>query len=222
VLFCPFYGVTPISAVESLQGISWQRVTIEGVANHAGTIPTSMRCDAGVAAARIVTFLRDRITGSNASTVATVGCMDFEPNAINVIPSHATFTVDLRDPDEGRLREAEASLVRYLDELALAEGVSVSVERLARSAPVAFDSGIVGLVENGAERCGLRSRRMTSGASHDAQMMARICPVAMIFMPSLGGISHNPREHTLALDLVVGTDMLLDVVRCLAAAEGAR
>ena len=129
----------PIGAVESLQGISWQRVTIEGVANHAGTTPMSMRRDAGQAAARVVTFLRDRVAGSNASTVATVGCMGFEPNAINVIPSRATFTVDLRDPDEGRLREAEASLARYLDELALAEGVSVSAERLARSAPVSFD-----------------------------------------------------------------------------------
>jgi beta-ureidopropionase / N-carbamoyl-L-amino-acid hydrolase len=212
----------PIGAVESLQGISWQRVTIEGVANHAGTTPMPMRRDAGQAAARVVTFLRDRVAGSNASTVATVGCMGFEPNAINVIPSRATFTVDLRDPDEGRLREAEASLDRYLDELALAEGVSVSAERLARSAPVSFDSGIVGLVEDAAERRGLRSRRMTSGAGHDAQMMARICPAAMIFVPSVSGISHNPREHTPAPDLVAGANVLLDVVRRLAGAEGAQ
>lgn len=204
----------PIGAVENLQGISWQRVTIEGVANHAGTTPIALRRDAGLAAARVVTCLRDRV--ANASTVATVGCMSFEPNAVNVIPSRATFTVDLRDPDEERLREAEASLARYLDELALGEGVSVSVERLARSAPVTFDRGIVGLVEEAAARRGLRSRRMTSGAGHDAQMMARVCPAAMIFVPSTGGISHNPREHTPASDLVAGVNVLLDVVRRLA------
>ncbi len=89
----------PVGAVESLQGISWQRVTIEGDANHAGTTPISMRRDAGLAAARVITFLRERAKASNTSTVATVGCMTFEPNAINVIPSKATFTVDLRDPD---------------------------------------------------------------------------------------------------------------------------
>ena len=82
-----------------------------------------MRRDAGQAAARVVTFLRDRIAGSNASTVATVGCMGFEPNAINVIPSRATFTVDLRDPDEQRLQAEEAALADYLRNLAAAEQV---------------------------------------------------------------------------------------------------
>ena len=210
----------PIGAVANLQGIAWQRVTIEGVANHAGTTPTSMRRDAGLAAARVVTYLRDHVAGANATTVATVGCMGYEPNAINVIPARATFTIDLRDPDEGKLQAAEAALARYLAELARAEGVSISVERLARTAPVSFDGGIVGLVEDAAARRGLRSRRMTSGAGHDAQMLARTCPAAMIFVPSVGGISHNPREHTPAPDLVAGADVLLDVVRRLAGAEG--
>jgi N-carbamoyl-L-amino-acid hydrolase len=208
----------PIGAVENLQGISWQRVTIDGVANHAGTTPMSMRRDAGQAAARVVTFLRDRVTRGNAPTVATVGCMAFEPNAINVIPSRATFTVDLRDPDEDRLRAEEAALARYLEELAAAEGVTISVERLARFAPVAFDPGIVQAIEAAAAARGLRSRRMTSGAGHDAQMMARLCPAAMIFVPSAGGISHNPAEHTDAAELVAGAEVLLDVVRRLSAA----
>ena len=206
----------PIGAVANLQGISWQRVVIEGVANHAGTTPMALRRDAGQAAARVLTFLRDRIAGVNASTVATVGCMSFEPNTINVIPSRTTFTVDLRDPDEGRLRHAEASLGRYLEELALAEGVAIAAERLARTEPVAFDGAIVQLVESAAARRGLAVRRMTSGAGHDAQMMARICPAAMIFVPSTDGISHNPREHTPAPDLVAGANVLLDVVRRLA------
>ena len=202
----------PIGAVENLLGISWQRITIDGVANHAGTTPMSMRSDAGHAAARVITFLHDRAKGSNMPTVATVGTMRFEPNAINVIPSRAIFTVDLRDPDEQRLRAEEAALAAYLEQLAAAEGVTISVERLARFEPVMFDIHIVELIEAAAKNRGLGARRMTSGAGHDAQMMARIAPSAMIFVPSAGGISHNPREHTEDAELVAGANILLDVV----------
>ncbi len=207
----------PVGAVENLQGISWQRVTIEGEANHAGTTPMSMRRDASHAAARVVTFLRDWARDANTPTVATVGCMSFEPNAINVIPSRATFTVDLRDPDEGRLQEEEAALAAHLKELAAAEEVTISVERLAGFEPVTFDRRIVELVEDAARKRGLTSKRMTSGAGHDAQMIARIAPSAMIFVPSIGGISHNPREHTPDAALVAGANILLDVVTRLAA-----
>ncbi|CAH2604938.1 N-carbamoyl-L-amino-acid hydrolase [Rhodovastum atsumiense] len=208
-----------IGAVENLQGISWQRVTIEGIANHAGTTPMAMRRDAGLAAARVVTFLRDRVARGNAPTVATVGCMSFAPNAINVIPSRAVFTVDLRDPDEARLREEEQALASWLKHLEAEEGVTISVERLARFAPVAFDQGIVGMVERAVSRRGLSARRMTSGAGHDAQMMARICPTAMIFVPSIDGISHNPRECTAEADLVAGANVLLDTLGQLSAAS---
>lgn len=203
----------PVGAVENLQGISWQRIVIAGDANHAGTTPISMRRDAGLAAARVITFLRERAKASNTPTVATVGCMRFEPNAINVIPSRATFTVDLRDPDEERLQAEEAALADYLDALAGEEGVTVSTERLARFEPVTFDAGIVERIEQAAR--GLRSRRMTSGAGHDAQMMARIAPAAMIFVRSAAGISHSPSEFTADEDLVAGANVLLDVVRTL-------
>ncbi|WP_018240082.1 Zn-dependent hydrolase [Ensifer sp. BR816] len=209
----------PIGAVENLQGISWQRVTIDGVANHAGTTPMSMRHDAGHAAARVITFLRDRATASNTPTVATVGCIAFEPNAINVIPSRASFTVDLRDPDAERLRAEEAALEGYLQDLAAAEGVTISTGRLARFEPVTFDTGIVQAIEQAAAGRGLASRRMTSGAGHDAQMIARIAPAAMIFVPSVGGISHNPLEFTAGADLVAGANVLLDVIQALAAAD---
>lgn len=205
-----------IGAVENLQGISWQRVTIEGVANHAGTTPTHMRSDAGLAAARLITFLRDYALRSNGTTVATVGTMKFEPNAINVIPSRATFTIDLRDPDKIRLQAAEAVLASQAEEVATAERVSVAFDRLARFEPVTFDARIVRLIEECARLRGLSCRRMTSGAGHDAQMMARLAPSAMIFVPSRGGISHNPREHTEEEQLVAGANVLLDVVMRLA------
>ncbi len=208
-----------IGAVENLQGISWQRVVIDGDANHAGTTPTGMRRDAGLAAARVVTFLRDYVTAPNAATVATVGTMQFEPDVINVIPSRAIFTVDLRDPDEDRLRTAEAALRDFLDELGESDRVSVSSERLARFEPVEFDENLATLIEASATERNLTCRRMTSGAGHDAQMMARICPSAMIFVPSTDGISHNPREHTHEADLIAGANVLLDVARALSDAE---
>ena len=164
---------TPIGAVENLQGISWQRVTMNGVANHAGTTPTEMRKDAGLAAAKVIIFLRNRCDNSNATTVATVGCIEFEPNAINVIPSRATFTVDLRNPNEEKLKEEEVALDEYLKELAETDSVKISKERLVRFKPVIFDENIVQLVEAAAKERGLESKRMTSGAGQDAQMMAR-------------------------------------------------
>ncbi|MFO1069843.1 MAG: Zn-dependent hydrolase [Geminicoccaceae bacterium] len=207
-----------IGAVDTLQGISWQRLTIAGAANHAGTTPLTMRRDAGLAAARVVTWLRDHLAGRNVPTVATVGRLTLEPDAINVIPARATLTVDLRDPDAARLRAEEAALAAYLETLAIAEGVEISTEQLARFEPVRFDAGLVAVIEDVAARRGLRSRRMVSGAGHDAQMMARICPAAMIFVPSAGGISHSPREHTAAEDLVNGANVLLDTVGRLASA----
>ncbi|MBB4239215.1 Zn-dependent hydrolase [Rhizobium esperanzae] len=205
----------PLGAVQNLQGISWQKVTIEGDANHAGTTPISMRRDAGYAAARVITFLRERAKASNTPTVATVGCITFEPNAINVIPSRATFTVDLRDPDEDRLKQEEAALAAFLETLSQEEQVTIGVERMARFQPVKFDEGIVRAIESCAAARGLAHKRMTSGAGHDAQMIARIAPAAMIFVPSRNGISHNPKEFTSDEDLVAGANILLDVVRTL-------
>jgi N-carbamoyl-L-amino-acid hydrolase len=205
-----------IGAVESLQGISWQRITIEGVANHAGTTPMALRHDAGYAAALIIAFLHDRALASSSATVVTVGTIAFEPNAINVIPGRAIFTVDLRDPNEESLKAEEAALVDYLKRVAKEQGVTISAERLARFAPVTFDQKLVDQIEAAAEARNLTVRRMTSGAGHDAQMIARIAPAAMIFVPSVGGISHNPKEFTPEKDLVAGANVLLDVVRRLA------
>lgn len=210
---------TPIGAVQNLQGISWQRVTIEGTANHAGTTPTAMRIDAGLAAARVITFLRDRCDDSNGTTVATVGCIEFEPNAINVIPSKAVFTVDVRNPEEEKLKGEEMALADYLKELEKTDKVKISTERLVRFEPVLFDQGIVELVERAAKGRGFASRRITSGAGQDAQMIARMCPAAMIFVPSVKGISHNPEEFTQDEDLIAGANVFLDVVTKLTEAK---
>ncbi len=200
-----------IGVVENLQGISWQQVEVKGHANHAGTTPTHLRHDAGFVASAIVAELRAMAVDSG-TTLATVGCMQFEPNVINVIPRKATFTVDLRDPDETCLANAEKRLNQYLEQLAEREGVSITTKRLVRFEPVIFDAGLADAIEASAQRLGFSHRRMTSGAGHDAQMIARIAPAAMIFVPSQGGISHNPREHTDEHQLIQGAQVLLDVV----------
>jgi beta-ureidopropionase / N-carbamoyl-L-amino-acid hydrolase len=200
-----------IGVVENLQGISWQQVLVQGTANHAGTTPTRLRHDAGYVAAAVQTFLRD-LALSTGTTLATTGMLKVEPNVINVIPRKAIFTVDLRDPDEQRLQNAEARLEEFLAQIAEKEGVEISTERLARFEPVIFNPELVDAIEASAEKMNFSHKRMTSGAGHDAQMIARIAPSAMIFVPSRGGISHNPREHTDDDQLVNGANVLLDVV----------
>ena len=202
-----------IGVVETLQGISWQRIVINGNANHAGTTPLRLRHDAGYAAAAIVAFIREAIAAPSAgTTLATTGCLRLEPDVINVIPRRATLTVDLRDPDNGRLERAEQKLAAFLATLAGREGVWIEAEQLVRLDPVVFDPTLTGVIEASARTLGLTHRRMTSGAGHDAQMIARIAPAAMIFVPSREGISHNPREHTDPADLVNGAEVLLEVV----------
>ena len=201
-----------IGAVEDLQGISWYRITIEGKQNHAGTTPTNMRIDAGLAAAKVNVFMRERCDRPCSRTVATIGTMAFSPNAVNVIPDRAVFTVDVRNPSEEVLQTEEKALLDYLKELEKTDHVRITAERISRSEPVLFDEQIVRLVDKAAAGRGLSCRRMTSGAGQDAQMMARICPSAMIFTPSVGGISHNPEEYTRDEDLIAGANVLLDVV----------
>ena len=204
-------GVT-IGAVENLQGISWQELTITGQSNHAGTTPMRMRHDAGYAACAVATFVRRIAREMGAGQVATVGNIELHPNLINVIAARSTLTVDLRNTDETLLRKAEAWLADFLATLARDEGVAITSRVLARFEPVVFDAALVRRIEAVAGRLGLSQRRMTSGAGHDAQMLARICPAAMIFVPSVKGISHNPAEHTQPDDLCAGANVLLQTL----------
>ena len=206
-----------IGAVENLQGIHWQRVTIEGLANHAGTTPTALRKDAGLAAAKVNVFVRQLVEESKG--VATVGTIEFKPNAVNVIPSKAVFTVDLRNPNKEKLDNDEKALAEYLKDLEKTDGVKITTERMTEFDPVPFDEGIVEKIEAAAKERGLTSRRITSGAGQDAQMIARICPTAMIFVPSIKGISHNPEEYTPDESVIAGANVFLDVVEDLSEAE---
>ena len=201
-----------IGAVTGVQGISWNELTITGQSNHAGTTPMSMRHDAGYAAARVATFVRELALEFGDPQVGTVGAINLHPNLINVVAATATMTVDIRNTDEATLKLAEAHLGIFLEQLAHSEGVTIEVRSLARFEPVAFDPDVIDLVASAAQSQGLSVRRMPSGAGHDAQMLARLCPTAMIFTPSVGGISHNPAEHTDVDDLSAGANVLLSVL----------
>jgi len=204
-------GVT-VGVVEGVQGISWTRLTITGQSAHAGTTPMRLRRDPLYAAARIATAVRDIATDLGADQVATVGRMDVHPNLVNVVAASVSMTVDLRNTDEDILQQAEFRFRAVVDEVAAAEGVTIEQVPLARFEPVEFDGSMVDLVEATAERLGHSTHRMPSGAGHDAQMLGRVCPSAMIFTPSANGLSHNIAEFTEASDIEAGANVLLHVI----------
>jgi len=202
-----------IGAVTGVQGISWQEVTIHGQSNHAGTTPMHLRRDPAYAAAALTVFVRELSARYGGHQVCTVGKVDLHPNLTNVVPSRAVLTLDVRNTDEATLRRAEAEITDYCDALAKSEQVSITRRSLARFEPVVFDERVVAMVERLASARGNTVQRMPSGAGHDAQMIARMCPTAMIFVPSHKGLSHNVAEHTDEADLIAGADVLLDTMR---------
>lgn len=203
---------TDIGVVTGVQGISWREFTLTGVSNHAGTTPMNMRHDAGLVAAKIAVFARGLAQQLGGNQVSTVGHMTFKPNLINVIPNHVVMSVDLRNTDNEELKRAESMLKEYVEKTAREEGVTVASRSLVRFNPVIFADDIVNAVASEAELQGFSSRRMPSGAGHDAQFMASVCPAGMIFVPCVGGISHNINEHTEPADLIAGGNVLLQVV----------
>ncbi|MFY0989515.1 Zn-dependent hydrolase [Halomonas sp. C05BenzN] len=208
-------GIT-IGAVEKVQGISWQELTFTGTSNHAGTTPMRLRQDAGYAAMATGAFVRELVNRIGGDQVGTVGALDIKPNLVNVVANHARFTVDLRNTDNDRLKQAEDELKAFVEQLAEREGIDVEHRTLARFDPVPFAPEMVNRVEASARALGHSVMRMPSGAGHDAQMLARVCPTAMIFVPSVDGISHNIHEYTAPEDLEAGTNVLLQVLLDLA------
>ena len=201
-----------IGAVNSVQGISWTDVSVVGQSNHAGTTPMTMRKDPGFVAAACATFVRHLCEELGGTQVGTVGRVEFSPNLVNVVPASANFTVDLRNTDEALLQHAERRFHDFLNKTAAAEECTYETRTLARFEPVEFDRELVSLVARTASELGYSVRTLPSGAGHDAQMLARVCPTAMIFTPSHDGLSHNPAEYTTPEDLEAGANVLLQAM----------
>lgn len=206
-----------IGVVEGVQGISWTELKLRGQSCHAGTTPMQLRRDPGLVASRICTFVNDLAMDLGGAQVGTVGAMTFTPNLVNVVPSEVTMTVDLRNTDEAVLRAAEAQFTTHVSSVAQRAGVEVERRTLARFEPVSFDQRVMEVVERNARSLGHSTRRMPSGAGHDAQMLSRICPTGMIFVPSVNGVSHNVSEYTDPADIAAGANVLLRTMLELAA-----
>jgi len=204
-----------IGAVTSVQGISWQEVIVLGQSNHAGTTPMSLRHDPAYVAAEITVFLRNLAKDLGGDQVCTVGKIDLHPNLTNVVPARATLTLDVRNTDEKILQTAESKIKDFLAQIAISEGVQIKTRQLVRFEPVIFDDSVIDLVESIAKEQNNSVQRMPSGAGHDAQMLARVCPAGMIFVPSVKGISHNAAEFTDEADLNAGANILLHTMLAL-------
>jgi N-carbamoyl-L-amino-acid hydrolase len=176
-----------------------------------------LRHDAAYCAARIAVFVRELAERFGNGHVATVGFLWLKPNLVNVIAREARLRVDMRNPDDALLGDAERQLRAFMDELARKEGVKIEARELVRTPSVKFDESVLAVIEEAAQELGESSvRRMTSGAGHDAQMMSRICPSAMLFVPSKGGISHSPKEDTDPVHLELGANVLTRTLERLA------
>ena len=187
---------TPIGVVTGITGRGVLDVQVTGTANHAGTTPMNGRHDALVAASRLVLAAQRLATDLEICRVATVGSIQAQPNAVNVIPGGVRLGVEFRDLDVDNLSAAEAAFRRDAAAVADSDGVTVEVHRQESTLPVPINPRMQTLVQEAAGQCGLPWQRLPSGAGHDAQAMAAITEAAMIFVPSVGGISHSPQEYT--------------------------
>lgn len=206
-----------VGVVTGVQAISWQKVTLHGRAAHAGTTPTELRIDAGLAAAQIVVKVREMVdSGSYGALRATVGHIATYPGLPSVVPDRAELTVDLRNPDDAQMAAAEADLAAFLEKLPDLQptaGLVVQTARMAQTHHVPFDPNIRATIETVARELGHNPIQLMSGAGHDAQEMAAIAPTAMIFVRGqYDGISHNPREYSTPEDCAAGITVLANTV----------
>lgn len=199
-----------IAAVTKVQGIFWTEYQLFGRAAHAGTTPIALREDAGLVAAQLIAFVREK--ANELGGVGTVGITEVFPNLINVVPEKVRLTTDLRHPEKDTLIEFQKSVDQKMEELCRAEGTRFDRKERVRFSPVDFSNDVADLIEVQAQKLGYSSKKMISGAGHDAQMMAAICPTSMIFVPSVNGISHNIEEFTKDEDLERGINTLLYVL----------
>lgn len=204
-----------LGVVTGVQAISWREVTITGKSAHAGTTPMSLRKDAGLAAARLNVFLHEMVRSGKygAEMRVTMGRVDQHPNRVNIVPSRVVCTVDLRNPEDAAMSAAERDLDAFMAHLSTELGVHIEWRQTAKTNRVRFHEDIQAIIARKMEAAGHKHQRILSGAGHDAQEMAAVCPAAMIFVPGeYDGISHNPREYSTKEACARGVNILHDTL----------
>ncbi|MDX1493952.1 MAG: Zn-dependent hydrolase [Longimicrobiales bacterium] len=201
-----------IGVVQGIVGIMRWTVIAEGVTNHAGTTPMDRRTDALVGAARFIDAVHRTALEMPGRQVATVGIVEPEPGAPNVIPGRVRMTLEIRDLSMEGIADVFDAIRGEATDIEGDTGVTFTFERFYTSRAAPTDPRLRDMIEAAAHELGLTSRRMPSGAGHDAQSMALIGPVGMIFVPSVAGVSHAPDEHTELEDIVNGANVLLRTV----------
>lgn len=204
-----------IGVVEGIVGIHEWEVTITGFANHAGTTAMGDRRDALLAASRFVQLVNRTVRSVPGRQVGTVGRLQAYPGAPNVVPGRVACTLELRDLDAKRIAMLHRRIVAGAERIARETGTSFEYRELHVNVPALTDLRFRDVIERSARALGLTTRRLPSGAGHDAQALARIGPMGMIFVPSQGGISHSPRELSLADDITNGANVLLTTLLAL-------
>jgi beta-ureidopropionase / N-carbamoyl-L-amino-acid hydrolase len=199
----------PVGVVEGIVAIAWSRVTLTGVQDHAGPTPMRIRHDALVAAAEIIRGVREIPRKIGGDMVSTVGRLDVTPNIPNAIPGRVSMSIDLRAPDEHHITRGLGLVDRLVKDAAKAEGVTYQLEHYWRVPRTRFALEVVDAIEAAVRSLGCGHRRILSGAGHDAQYMAAICPTGMIFVPSRDGRSHCEEEFTPMDDIEHGANTLL-------------
>ncbi|MGJ3708620.1 allantoate deiminase [Limosilactobacillus fermentum] len=201
-----------IGVVTSIAGQRRYNITLKGQANHAGTTPMSYRHDAVYGIAKIVTLALERAHEIGDPLVMTFGKVVPKPNTVNVVPGEVLFTMDCRHTDPDFLIEFSTQIEEMMKEVAQDMGLGIEIDRWMDEAPVPMSEKVYQTIENCAKSGGYKYRVMYSGAGHDSQIIAPVYPTAMIFVPSIGGISHNPAEETSFEDLVNGVQLLADTL----------
>ncbi len=198
----------PLGIVEGIVGINRYRVTLEGFANHAGTTPMNQRRDALVTASKIILAVREIVTAQAGRQVGTVGAISVQPGAPNVIPGRAEFPVELRDLSMDKIEALARQIHERAAELAAADGVTLTWELASSHEPALTHPQIRFQIQQAAAEMRAVTLTMPSGAGHDAQAMAELCPVGMIFVPSKDGISHSPAEFSRPEEIACGAELL--------------
>jgi N-carbamoyl-L-amino-acid hydrolase len=203
----------PIGLVEGIVAIHRYDVVIEGQVNHAGTTPMNERHDAMVAAAQLTLAVREIASRRQGRQVGTVGRIEIEPNSPNVIPGRATLSVEFRDLSEQVLRELGDAVKARGAQIAKDTGTTINFTLASVNPPAICSSGVQAAITRAADAHKVsKMMKLPSGAGHDAQQMAKICPMGMIFVPSIGGISHSPKELSTWEDCATGANVLLKTV----------